>query len=84
MSCLELQRAKFEIASPGDNKHLNNCNDTKILLSMLNCRDRRVEGRKGYADAYEEPVRTAVERGGLEGRVSAKSQDAGSHRYGLL
>ena len=51
---------------------------------MLNCRIGRVEGRKGSVNAYEEPVQTAVERGGLEGRVSATGQDAGSHRYGLL
>jgi len=51
---------------------------------MLNCRDRRVAGRKGYVDAYEELVRTTVERGGLEERVLVSGQDAGSYRYDLL
>jgi hypothetical protein len=51
---------------------------------MLKCRDRRIEGREGYVDAYEELMQIVVERGGLEGRVSSNGQDAGSHRYDLL
>jgi hypothetical protein len=64
MTCLRLERARLESRLPQPGGSWNYSNNTQKLFSVLNYRVQRVEGRKSYVDAYEEPVRTAVERGG--------------------